>query len=73
LQVAGYADWAALGAAVLAGWGIGAYPSIAVGIAHLQPHLQRLEPNPDLTDFYNQRLSVYKNFSRVISSANLKK
>ena len=68
LQVAGYADWAALGAAMLAGWGIGAYPSLQEGIMHLQPHLQCLEPKPNLTDIYTQRLGVYQNISRALNN-----
>ena len=68
LQVASYADWAALGGAVLAGWGIGAFHSLEEGIAALQPPLQRLEPNPDLLDFYSQRLAAYQNVSRAVNS-----
>jgi sugar (pentulose or hexulose) kinase len=68
LQVAGYADWAALGGAILAGWGIGAYPSIKEGILHLQPHLKCLEPNPDLTDIYKKGLGTYQRISRTLNS-----
>jgi xylulokinase len=67
LQVAGYADWAALGGAILAGWGIGAYPSIEEGILHLQPHLNRLEPNPNLTDTYKKGLVAYQRISRTLN------
>ena len=70
LQVASYADWAALGGAALAGWGIGAFKTLENGIAALQPPLQRLEPNPDLVNFYNQRLAVYQNLSRAIHTAH---
>jgi xylulokinase len=73
LQVAEHADWAALGAGVLAGWGIGAFSSLEEGLACLQPQLQRLEPNPDLTDLYTQRLSAYEHSSRALNSRNLKK
>lgn len=68
LQVAGYADWAALGSAILAGWGIGAYPSIQEGVRHLQPPMQHLEPNPDLTDIYTKHLGRYQYISRAINS-----
>jgi xylulokinase len=71
LHVAGYADWAALGAALLAGWGMGIYPSLQEGVTHLQPHLQRLEPNPDLTDNYSQRLATYQRVSRALNSVHL--
>ncbi len=72
LQVAGYADWAALGAAVLAGWGIGAFASLQEGIRHLQPQLQRLEPNPDLTGLYTRHLQTYQDLSRAIHGARAK-
>ena len=69
LQVAGYADWAALGAAILAGWGIRAYANLEDGIARLQPQLQRLEPNRSLSEFYLQRLASYQSISRAVSTA----
>jgi xylulokinase len=68
LQVAGYADWAALGGAILAGWGIGAYPTLDAGIELLQPKLQRLEPNTMLTGMYEQNLGSYQQISRAIKS-----
>jgi sugar (pentulose or hexulose) kinase len=67
LQVAGYADWAALGAAVLAGWGIQAFASLEDGVARLQPQIQRLEPDPALSDLYLQRLGVYQSVSRAVN------
>ena len=73
LQVASYADWAALGGAVLAGWGIGTFNSLDEGIAQLQPPMQRLEPNPALLDFYNQRLAAYQGVSRAVNSARTSK
>jgi sugar (pentulose or hexulose) kinase len=68
LQVAEYTDWAALGAAILAGWGIGAYPTLQEGIAHLQPHLQSLKPNLKVKALYAQRLGKYQQISRVLNS-----
>jgi xylulokinase len=73
LQVAGYADWAALGGAILAGWGIGAYPSLQEGITHLQPHLERLKPDLDLTDIYAQRLHAYQHVSRALNTTHSRK
>jgi xylulokinase len=69
LQVAGYADWAALGAAALAGWGIQAFPTLEEGITRLQPHLQRLEPNPALAETYTRQLGAYQRVSRAVNSA----
>jgi sugar (pentulose or hexulose) kinase len=68
LQVAEYTDWAALGGAILAGWGIGAYSSLQDGISHLQPHLQSLTPNLKVNDLYAQRLGKYQYISRVLNS-----
>jgi xylulokinase len=68
LQVAEYTDWAALGAAILAGWGIGAYPTLQEGIVHLQPHLQSLKPNSKVKALYAQRLGKYQQISRVLNS-----
>ncbi|HUH99101.1 MAG TPA: FGGY family carbohydrate kinase [Anaerolineales bacterium] len=70
LHVSGYADWAALGGAILAGWGIGVYSSLQEGITHLQPRLERLEPNPQLTDLYTRRLEAYRRFSRALSAVH---
>jgi sugar (pentulose or hexulose) kinase len=67
LQVAGYADWAALGVAMLAGWGIQAFANLQDGIARLQPQIQRLEPNPALSELYLQRLDVYQRVSRAVN------
>ena len=71
LQVAGYADWAALGAAALAGWGIGAYANLNQGIESLQPQHQRLEPDPANTNVYTQRLALYQRVSRAVNGARL--
>jgi sugar (pentulose or hexulose) kinase len=69
LQVAGYADWAALGAAALAGWGIGAFPTLDAAIQQLQPPIQRLEPDPAAAALYAERLDVYKRISRAMNTA----
>jgi sugar (pentulose or hexulose) kinase len=67
IQVASDVDWAALGAAVLAGWGVGAFPSLEEGIARVQPPALRLEPDPTLTDFYSGRLEVYQRLARAVN------
>ena len=69
LQVAGYANWAALGAAILAGLGIGAYATPAEGIGRLRPSLRRLEPNPDLKALYAERLDAYRSASLSLNRA----
>ena len=67
IVVASYSSWAALGAAVLAGWGAGAYPSIEAGIAALQPPVRRIQPNPDLTPLYAERFGVYQRVARQLT------
>jgi xylulokinase len=66
LHVASYADWAALGGAILAGWGIGAYGTLDEGIARLRPPLQCLNPDPALQDLYGERLTAYRRASRAL-------
>ncbi len=69
VQVAGDADWAALGAAALAGWGVGAFPDLATAITCLQPEHQRLTPNADLRALYAERLAAYQRVARAVNTA----
>ena len=69
IMVAGYASWAALGAAALAGWGIGAYPSLEEAIARLQPPVRRIAPDPTLADLYADRLAAYQRLARAVNGA----
>ena len=48
IGVADYANWAALGGAALAGWGVGVFPTLEEGIARLQPPVRRLQPDAAL-------------------------
>ncbi len=45
IVLADYPSWAALGAAVLAGWGVGAFATLAEGVERLRPPVRRLEPD----------------------------
>ncbi|HEX9107491.1 MAG TPA: FGGY family carbohydrate kinase [Longimicrobiales bacterium] len=67
--LAGEADWAALGGAMLAGWGAGAFPTLEAAIARLQPRVARLTPNPALAGLYAEQLAVYQRVSRAVSAA----
>ena len=67
LQVSSYANWAALGAATLAGWGIGAYASLEEGLARLQPSSRMLDPNPSLGGRYEKRLNAYHRASVALN------
>ena len=62
-------DWAALGAAMLAGWGAGAYATLDEAIACLQPPVERLPPNPALAGLYAERLGAYQRVSRAVNAA----
>ena len=68
IRIASEVDWAALGAAVLAGWGAGAFPSLEEGIARVQPPARQLEPDPSRAEFYAARLAVYQRLSRAVSA-----
>jgi sugar (pentulose or hexulose) kinase len=67
--LAGEADWAALGGAMLAGWGAGAFASLEDAISRLQPRVARLSPNPALAGFYDERLNAYQRISRAVNEA----
>ena len=58
--LADYPSWAALGAAALAGWGVGAFPTLAEAVARLQPPVRRLQPNPALAEIYNTAFQRYQ-------------
>ena len=60
IVLADYANWAALGAAVLAGWGVGAFPTLADGIARLQPPVRPLQPDVSLAGLYADGLHAYQ-------------
>jgi sugar (pentulose or hexulose) kinase len=68
LTIAGDTDWAALGGAALAGWGVGAFASLEEGIARLQPATHQLMPNPAVADLYAQCLENYKRLSGAVNS-----
>lgn len=52
--------WATLGAAALAGWGAGLFPTLEEGVACLQPPVRRLEPNGALAELYAERYAAYR-------------
>ena len=60
IVLADYANWAALGAAALAGWGVGAFPTLEAGIARLQPPVRRLPPDPTRAGVYAGGFAAYK-------------
>ncbi len=60
IVLADYANWAALGAAALAGWGISAFPSLEEASAQFRPPIRRLLPNEVLADLYAERYAAYR-------------
>jgi sugar (pentulose or hexulose) kinase len=60
LAIAANTDWAAVGGAILAGWGIGAYPTLGEGIARFRPAAQRILPDPSLEELYAERMASYR-------------
>lgn len=62
------ANWAALGAAALAGWGAGVYATLEEGIQRLQPPTQRIEPNASLAEVYRVALAAYQRTARALQA-----
>ncbi len=67
--LAGEADWAALGGAMLAAWGAGAFATLDEAIAKLQPQVEPLAPNPAVAELYTERLKAYQRASRAMNEA----
>ena len=69
IVLADYANWAALGAAILAGWGGGVYSTLEVGIALFQPPVRRLAPDASLATLYADRFAAYQRVARALAVA----
>jgi xylulokinase len=69
ILVAADTDWAAVGAAALAAWGIGAFASLDQAITALQPTHRRLEPDPERSRLYAEQLQLYQRLSGAIQRA----
>jgi xylulokinase len=55
-----YAQWPALGAAILAGTGAGIFETLEEGIDRFQKSPRRIMPDENLTQFYSERFAAYK-------------
>lgn len=55
-----YAQWPALGAAILAGTGVGLFETLAEGIARFQKSPHQVAPNVTLAQFYSERFVAYQ-------------
>ena len=67
IVLADYANWAALGGAALAGWGVDAFPSLEEGVARLQPPVHRLEPHEAHGELYRARYAAYQRLASAVS------
>lgn len=68
IVLADYPSWAALGAAALAGWGAGSFPSLAAAVARLRPPTRHLEPNPAHVNLYHSAFAHYRTLSRALNA-----
>lgn len=62
-----YGNWPALGAAVLAGTGMGLFGTLAEGIARLQPPGRQVMPADTHRSLYEERLAAYQRISRQLA------
>lgn len=59
-----YAQWPALGAAILAGTGAGQFETLAEGIARFQKLPRRIMPDETLGQLYRERFAAYRQIAR---------
>jgi len=64
-----YAQWPALGAAILAGLGAGLFETLEAGIARFQKPPRQIEPDESLTQFYRDRFTVYQQLVQRLAYA----
>jgi xylulokinase len=69
--LAGEADWAALGGAMLAAWGAGVCATLEEAIAMLQPRVERLQPNSAAAGMYSEQLAAYRRASQAMNEIHL--
>ena len=56
-----YDNWPALGAAILAGYGAGLFPTLEQGMALFQKEQTYIEPQGEMVEIYHRNYSKYKN------------
>jgi xylulokinase len=62
-----YAQWPALGAAILAGAGAGIFETLAEGIARFQKPPRQLGPDEKSARFYSERFAAYKHMAQRLA------
>jgi xylulokinase len=63
IRVPGYDNWPALGAAILAGMGVGLVGSIEDGLSHFRRMSRAVEPNQELRTQYDDGYAIYKEYA----------
>lgn len=62
IRLPGYDNWPALGAAVLAGKGVGVFENIEAGLAHFCKPAHDIEPDVQLMALYDKNFKVYQKY-----------
>ena len=60
IRLPAYDNWPALGTAVLAGVGVGAYKNIAEGLTHFQKPARDVLPNIAMREQYDEKFERYQ-------------
>ena len=60
LSLPQYEHWPAVGAAILAGVGIGAFESLAAAQARFQRPARQIEPDPETMPIYDECFAIYQ-------------
>ncbi len=60
LSLPQYGHWPAVGAAILAGLGAGAFESLAVAQARFQRPVRQVEPGPETMSIYDESFAIYQ-------------
>ncbi len=61
-----YKHWPAVGAAILAGWGVGAFETLADGQARFQRPARQIEPDPAGVSIYEERYAAYQELANLM-------
>ncbi len=62
-----YAQWPALGAAILAGVGAGSFETLEAGIARFQKSPRQIVPDTKFAQFYSERFAVYRQMTQRLA------
>lgn len=68
LSVTQYAEWPALGAAILAGVGAGVFESLQAGQAQFSKAVRQIAPNPTHRTLYDDRFAAYQRVAQFVAT-----